>query len=276
MNKHFLACLALVGFSTLEAALPPFSVPAIVHREQPENRILILAENHESIAQRAYFNSILPELKLQGYNTLLIEAPESLAKDRDALLNNLKTAPGILRQPDTSISLYNHILDTAGSLGFKIHGYDVDVGWPWRTDTTPPLRSFLKRFVLKRNQLIAQNLSEYFSQNQDAKAVLLIGQLHLGIRNDPTMEHVREALGKQADYDFTSLIHESTGLATFAISLCGGDHGRAQPHPFALQAIKQNVADQWRFALTHGNYSGDLFLHIPQNSDCNLASINCF
>lgn len=267
MNKLFYAYLAATTALALGAAEPPFSAPAIVEREQPDNRILIIAENHDSVAQRAYIKSLLPELKSRGYNTLLIEAPQKLAEDRDTLLDNLKSAPGILRQSDSAIFLYDQILDTSESLGFEIYGYDADVGWPWRTDTKPPLRAFIKRFVLKRNRLIARNLSNYLSQNPNAKAVMLIGRLHLGIRNDPTMGHVRAALGKQANYDFPSLIQKSTGMATFAISLCGGDFGRAHPHPYALQAIKQNAADQWRFALTRGRYNADLFLHIPQHGN---------
>lgn len=271
MNAIFITLMILShGYS---APACPIPVPAIVKSEQPDNRILVFAENHESLAQRAYLKSILPELKNDGYNTLFIEAPSTLAVDREALARNLRSAPGILRQPDASIDAYLQLLDTAEDLGFTLHGYDTNVVWPWHTETTPPLRPFLKRFILKRNQKAAANISSYLQTHPKTKAVMLIGRLHLGIRNDPSLSAIRSALGKEADYDLTSLLSERTGVPVYSIALSGGDLGRAHRHPFALQAIQENAQNQWRFALTRGQYSGNLFLHIPQGEHEHATSL---
>lgn len=196
----------------------PIPIPAIVQSEQPDNRILIIGENHESLEQRAYTRSILPQLRNQGY--------------------------------------------------------DIDVGWPWKTDESPPTRAFFsalrnqtKRNNIKECEFLLLRASRYQSGHADRPP---------SPRHSQRSDHASSSrrLREKANYDLSSSIQQIARVPVFSVALSGGRPDRGTRHPFTLQAIKQDAADKWRFALTRGKHNADLFLHIPQGSPSQLTSIS--
>lgn len=227
----------------------PGSIDKLLPIELPG--LLVVGENHTSVAQRLYVRDNLASLREHGYLNLFLEVfPSDLRTDERMRAKLIRSG-----HSDSGADAFMAIITEARRLGMGVVGIDKDIPWPWAGE--PPSRAeFYRFYVVERNRAIIANL-----RRAGGKGVLLIGRNHLGLRGDPRQADLVRELGRDGDFDFKTSL-EAAGIRSMIISLCGGGETAGEPHVFDVIMRQRGKAGVFSMAAA-GQLAGDFIVKLP-------------